>query len=342
MDEHNSLLKTAVVPLLIYVIVFLIYSFSTACPPAVTKACGNATCNYTIATLERIVQEATHNLTSDKIHLVFEPPAPSATRSLIQTVDVDSGASVSLPCTVHNVTYSIPQQLPDIFWTQKEHFTAILGSGRFTSSGALDVLHSVYSRPSLTAPYADVTVTLTVKNVAWKNSGDLVCSQMCRPPLEPWIANMPLCTGHNQHFRLRVFPSASELFPVPMANVSVRRGSDAHLTCVANVGEVASTPAFIWRFNGYVIYASNEHPLRILANAVDGRPGVSGEQHGDNAHQHAGRLPRGSAHVGARRVLGAAGCQSGGVAPADCLPRCCDYSRRLISWPNTQTLKRRK
>ncbi|XP_055351931.1 uncharacterized protein LOC129598179 isoform X2 [Paramacrobiotus metropolitanus] len=125
-------------------------------------------------------------------------------------------------------------------------------------------------------------MTLTLKNVAWKDNGDVVCSQPCYlpPPVKPTplpivtgTANgVTFCAGDHQYFRLQVFPSASELFPVPMSNVSVRRKSDAQIACVANRLE-GNSPAFIWRFNGHLIAAPAGHPMQALVRILVTRLG---------------------------------------------------------------------
>ncbi|XP_055351944.1 uncharacterized protein LOC129598189 isoform X2 [Paramacrobiotus metropolitanus] len=63
---------------------------------------------------------------------------------------------------------------------------------------------------------------------------------------------------------------------MPLVNVSVRRGADAHMNCVTNrLQATEKTPAFIWRFNGHVIAAPADHPLQALARAVVDRRGGS-------------------------------------------------------------------
>ncbi|XP_055353488.1 uncharacterized protein LOC129599300 [Paramacrobiotus metropolitanus] len=287
MDRHFCLLKCAGVVLFsIYMVLSLDNFHSSACPTAIQKACHNITCYYTIATLERIVQNATRNPASDKIHLAFELHDRSAFGSFVQAVRVDSGASASLACAVHNVTFSTPQELPEIYWTINQRMLASLRNGRLTSPGVFDLNHSTKSLPLPTSAYANVTVTLTLKNVSWRASGDVVCSQLCH--LTPVIRPVPVpirtgsvgkktfCTSYNQYFRLLVFPSASELFPIPLANITVLRWSDTNISCVVNRLDAGNIPSFIWRFNGRVIAAPADHPLHALASAVVDRRGGSG------------------------------------------------------------------
>ncbi|XP_055351948.1 uncharacterized protein LOC129598192 [Paramacrobiotus metropolitanus] len=284
MERYRCRLKFATtVPLGLCVMLSLTSSTSSACPTAVPKACRNATCHYSIATLERIVQEATYNPASEKIQLVFDQPAPNAVRSLVQVISVDSGGSASFSCPVHNVTFTTPLQLPYIGWTHQGRDLAVLGNGRLISDGPFDLEHSVRSRPVPGSPFADVNVTLALKSVAWQASGDLSCLQPCNTFLLPSVrlpiavkpGDVPFCGSPYQLSRLLVFPSASELFAVPMSNVSVRRGSDAQFTCAANLRVAGSTPAFIWRFNGYVIAAPGDHPLQALVRVLDTHRGGS-------------------------------------------------------------------
>ncbi|XP_055353499.1 uncharacterized protein LOC129599312 isoform X2 [Paramacrobiotus metropolitanus] len=226
--------------------------------------------------MERIVEDATRNTASEKIHLVFQRPAPSAGRGILQVIRVDSGGDASFPCAVHNLTYNAPLQLPDIFWTHQQLALAFFSNGRLLSEGKFDLQYSVHSRPSPAFAYANVIMILTFKNVSWKISGDVACSEVCRlnpaivfePPHTGMVGDATFCDRNKQNFRLLVFPSASELFPVPLANVSLRRGEDAHIGCVANRLNAATLSAFIWRFNGRVIAAPVDHPLRALVSLV--------------------------------------------------------------------------
>ncbi|XP_055353095.1 uncharacterized protein LOC129599004 [Paramacrobiotus metropolitanus] len=259
---------------------------SAACPThtAVPKAGrnANATHPYSIATLDRIVEEATHDPDSDVIALAFDGPIPTANGNQAQLVRVDSGASASVVCAAHSLPYTFPQHLPEFSWTHRQRPLAFLSNGRLVNvhPGTFDLEHSVQSRPAPASPFADVSVTLTFRNASWQASGDVTCTQHCLGPLtllpallEPAAA--PLCASHTQHFRLLVFPSAGDLFPVPLANVSVLRGADVQMSCVANARDVAHTDTltFVWCLNGRVIATRGEHPLRALAGDVVSRHG---------------------------------------------------------------------
>ncbi|XP_055351943.1 uncharacterized protein LOC129598189 isoform X1 [Paramacrobiotus metropolitanus] len=218
MDNYCCRLQyAAVASLWTYFVLSMASTSVSACPTAVPKACRSSTCYYSIATLDRIVQEATYNPASEKIHLVFERGIPSAMRSLVQVVRVDSGDSASFPCAVLNVTYSTPLQLPDVFWMHNQRPLALLSREHLIHEGILDLQHSVQSRPSSTSVYADTTVTLTMKNVSWNVRGNVTCSQPCLAPFATLPAvlkpgDVPFCSNEYQYFHLLVFPSASELF----------------------------------------------------------------------------------------------------------------------------------
>ncbi|XP_055353081.1 uncharacterized protein LOC129598996 [Paramacrobiotus metropolitanus] len=187
---------------------------------------------------------------------------------MVQFVAVDAGATVAFPCAVHNVSDRAP--LPHFAWMHNKRVLAHLRNGRLINTGPFDLQHSVQSRPAPASPFADATVTLTWKNVTWPASGDVTCVQHClgSPGMLPVLletAEAPLCASH--YFRLLVFSSASELFAVPMSDVSVNRGADAHISCVAHRLE-GNMPAFIWRLNGHVTAAPADHPLQALARAV--------------------------------------------------------------------------
>ncbi|XP_055332531.1 uncharacterized protein LOC129584397 isoform X2 [Paramacrobiotus metropolitanus] len=202
--------------------------------------------------MDKILNDAARHPVDGRIYLPIDnnKEKSNATADNLPIVLANSGDEAIFHCPLPltpNITV-----MPDIAWAHNGQVVTV------NSSNSIDVTARYDASPAVEIPAS--AATLILKNAKWSDRGVVECQQTC--PDEP----LRFC--RLQAFRLRVTPTASELFPIPLPNVTVRRAAEARLQCVTSVThpmeQFDSHIGFIWRFNRQWLEAPKRHPLRAL------------------------------------------------------------------------------
>ncbi|XP_055349707.1 uncharacterized protein LOC129596458 isoform X2 [Paramacrobiotus metropolitanus] len=202
-------------------------------------------------TVDKMLNDAARHPVDGRIYL---PLDDKETSSLIvdnlRVVDTNSGDAATFYCPLQLTPNS--SDTPDIVWVHNGRPVAVAKSSGINVFNGYNISHAINRTIS--------AATLIMKNVSWSDRGVVECQQRC-PEVAPRFCRQ-------QAFRLRVAPTGNELFPLPMANVTVPRDAEARLLCVTGFTHPLEPfdmlHGFIWRFNRQWLEAPKKHPLRDL------------------------------------------------------------------------------
>ncbi|XP_055351949.1 uncharacterized protein LOC129598194 [Paramacrobiotus metropolitanus] len=215
------------------------------------RYCLDDSWECTFARLDKLLNDASRHPVNGRIHLPLDnKEASSITIDNLPVVQTNSGEAATFHCPLQLTPNTT--ETPTIVWVHKGQVLAVVRSSGINVTAAYDVSHAV----NITAAFA----TLMMKNLSWSDRGIVECQNNC--PDDP----SRFC--RLQAFRLRVAPTRSEIFPLPMANVTVKWASEARFHCGTGFTHPLEAfdrlHGFIWRFNRQWLEAPQKHPLRDL------------------------------------------------------------------------------
>ncbi|XP_055357490.1 uncharacterized protein LOC129602490 [Paramacrobiotus metropolitanus] len=239
------------------------YGYGQACQVH-HPGCGYQSCQPAFLQLDAVLSQAARQPIDGRIHL----PIPAALRSAVTleswpVVRVNSGGTATFHCTPLQITPGPrPNDRAAVFWHHDNELLAYSGRNENYVASA-DIRHTV--------DWAAASATLTMRNVTWASRGEVACQQECPPPTRETHPYCPL-----QTFRLHVMPTARELFPTPLPNVTVVRSGEARFQCATTLtlptDYFHAMMGFIWRFNTQWLEAPALHALHPFVGPMTTPP----------------------------------------------------------------------